>query len=180
MSRRQKFPLVIQRGSVEVRVFKNTPSSGHTSYTINFYVDGERQRKTYSNFKEAKTEAEFLANKLAQGELNVVTLRDADRSAYLRAMDLLRSTGIGIETAAMQFSEAIKKLNGVSLSEVCDYYLKQHPTSVQSKPVTEVVEEFLSHKTNKGRSAKYLKQLKCDLEIREAVGSDGTPWETHQ
>jgi hypothetical protein len=78
-----------------------------------------------------------FANKLATGELDVLTLKTDDRFAYVRAVEALKPTGVPLEIAALQFAEASKILEGTSLLDAVRHFAKQHPNKVPRKLVGE-------------------------------------------
>ena len=80
--------------------------------------------------------------------------------AYLRALELLKPTGVPLELAAAYFTEAQTKLAGRSLNEAVEYFLKRNPSAMPRKTVSEIFTEFLTAKQADGVSAVYLKDLK--------------------
>jgi len=85
------------------------------------YIGDRRQRKTFADLGLAVTEAEVTANKLSAGELDVLTLTSQDRLAYIRAIEVLRPTGVGLEMAALQFAEALKVMDGGSILDAARF-----------------------------------------------------------
>ncbi len=157
-----KFPMTVKRGHTVVKIYR-TPSRGCDAYTVVHYLGTKRQRKSFADLELAKTEAETIANKLSTGELDVLTLTSENRLSYVRAVEVLRPTGVPLEMAAMQFAEAFKVLNGASLLEAAKLYAKQHPHGMPQKKVPEVVKELLKVKKLDGMSDVYLKDLRGRL-----------------
>ena len=62
--------------------------------------------------------------------MDVLTLKSADRAAYLRAQQFLDPLGVPIETAAAQFAEAKRALGDVPLSQAVEFYLLRHPQMI--------------------------------------------------
>ena len=137
------FPFTIKRGSVIVKIY-STPSHGSDSFTLSYYQDGVRKRPTFPDFDKAKTEAELVAGRLCSSDSDVLTLTSADRSAYLRARQLLDPLGIPIEAAAAQFVEAKKLLGDSPLSHAVEFYVKRHPTKIPPRAASDVMEEMLA------------------------------------
>ncbi|MBI3415069.1 MAG: site-specific integrase [Verrucomicrobia bacterium] len=156
------FPMLFKRGHTVVKVYK-TPSNGCNQYTVVHYLGEKRHRKTFANLGLATTEAETIATKLSQGELNVLSLRNEDRLAYVRAVEALKPTGVPLEMAALQFAEAVKILDGTSLLEAARHFAKQQPNKLPRKMVAEVVRELLQAKAADGLSHVYLKDLRSRL-----------------
>ena len=123
-----KFPIVVRRGHTIVKIYK-TPSHGHKSYTVVHYVGTERRRKAFADLGLAQVEAESLANRLSQGELEVLTLTNHDGLAYARAIEALLPTGTSLELAAINYAEAVRILGGNPdlLIEAARFFMKHHP-----------------------------------------------------
>lgn len=157
-----KFPITVKRGNVRVKIY-STPTNGCDSYTVAYYFAGKRQRRTFADLALAKQEAELAATKISAGELDVLQLTSADRTAYVRAMEMLKALGTPLELAVMQFVEAAKLLEGASLVEAVKFYLKHHSAKVPRKAVKEVVAELLEAKRADGLSEVYITDLTSRL-----------------
>lgn len=162
MSKPDKFPVIVKRGSVAVKIYY-TPTKGRDSFTLAYWHNGKRNRPTFSDFSEAKREAEKIALQLTSGDLDVLTLTSADRASYLRARQLLDPLGISLESAAAELAEAKKALGSVPLSRAAEYYLKRHPSNIKPRLVSDVVVELLVSKRGDGLSEGYLQHLRYDL-----------------
>jgi integrase len=157
-----KFPITVKRGHTVVKIY-HTPSRGCDAYTVVYYLGTKRQRKSFADLGLATTEAEVVANKLSTGEVNVLTLTSDDRLSYIRAIEALKPTGVPLEMAAMQFAEAHKLLEGVSLLEAARFYLKKNPHRGPKKLVPVIVKEMVEAKEADKMSAVYVKDLKGRL-----------------
>ena len=94
-------------------------------------------------------------------------LNAGQKAEYLRAIEALRPTGLPLDMAAIQFAEALARLQGRPLSEAVSYFVARMLT-VKRKPVAEVVAEFLAEKekrTKRGSpaSARYIGDLRKRL-----------------
>jgi integrase len=158
-----KFPQRVKRGSCGVTIYE-TPSKGRELYTLCYYAeDGRRLRPTFSNYADAKQHADEVVEKLARGQADVLTLNGHERAVYTRAIEALGSSGVSLDSAVQQFVEATKLLNGASLLEAAKVFAAQQPAGIIHKRVSEVVEELLAAKKEKGRSALYIKDLRLRL-----------------
>jgi integrase len=157
-----KFPITVKRGHTVVKIYR-TPSRGCDSFTVVHYLGTERQRKTFANLGLAMTEAETIANKLSTGELDVLTLTNDNRLAYVRAIEALKPTGQPLEVATIQYAEAFKILEGDNVIEAACYFAKRHPSRMPQKTVPEVVQELLATKEQDGVSHVYMKDLRGRL-----------------
>ena len=88
-----KFPMVVKRGHTIVKIYR-TPSHGCDAFTVVYYLGEKRFRKTFGDLNLAVQEAETKANNLSAGQLDVLTLTNADRVAFVRAVEALKPTGV--------------------------------------------------------------------------------------
>jgi len=138
-----KFPVTIKRGSAQVKIYR-TVSHGSELFVPSFYQDGKRKRPSFSNFEEAKVEAEILANQLGSVDAAILKQTGADLSAYQRARQHLDPLGVAIEIASAQFADAKRKLGDVSLHEAVEFYMKRNLKKIEPHSVESIVEEFIS------------------------------------
>jgi len=154
--------MVVKRGHTIVKIYR-TPSHGCDAFTVVYYLGEKRFRKTFGDLNLAVQEAETKANDLSTGQLDVLTLTNADRVAYVRAVESLKSTGVPLEIAAMEFAAAHKLLDGGSVLEAVRFFIKQSPSRMPKKLVPEVVTEMVAAKEADRMSAVYLKDLRGRL-----------------
>ncbi|MBP7431884.1 MAG: hypothetical protein KBC05_20810, partial [Candidatus Hydrogenedentes bacterium] len=107
---RATFPMAIRKGSVQVKIYRCPRKTGYTDYCVVYYQDGVRKRNNFSDFERAKKEAEFVAERLGSKDADVLVLKSADRGAYQLARRILDPLGVSVESAALQFAEAVKRL----------------------------------------------------------------------
>jgi len=127
------------------------------------YLGEKRIRTTFSDYGKAFTEAETTATAISSAELNVITLKNEDRLAYVRAMAALEPTGVPVEMAEMHFAEAHRILGGANMVHAAQFYMKHHPSNLPQKTVAEVVDELIETKEGDGLSDVYLKDLRGRL-----------------
>jgi len=178
------FPIVVKRGSVSVKIYR-TPSNGCDAYTLSYYQDGIRKRLTFPSLQAARDEANVVVNRLGNSDADILTLTSADRSAYLRARQLLDPFGLAVETVAAQFVDAWKQLGEVPLAQAVEFYKKRHPVKLELKPLKVVVAELLAAKQADGCSERYLESLRYCLgkletwfhvNISSVAGTDIDVW----
>ncbi|HLH53413.1 MAG TPA: site-specific integrase, partial [Verrucomicrobiae bacterium] len=150
-------------GSAQVKVYC-TPHMGRELYTISFWVDGKRVRRVFPTVEKAIAEAKEAGKRLNSGEVSVAQFSSADWAAFARARELLRPSGVALETAAAEYASAFSKLKGrASLDAAVEFYLRRHPIDMQVKRVAEVVSECLEAKRQDRLSARYVRQFSYDL-----------------
>ena len=151
--------MTIKRGSTAVKIYRSEVGAYET-FTLAYYDGSKRKRQNLSDFAEAKREAESIATKLCRGELDVLTLSSEDRALYVRACEALRPMSVSLDLAALEYTEARKRLGTVPLLEAVDYYVRHSPRTLPRKNVHEVHVEMLQAKEGDGCSAAYLKDLR--------------------
>ena len=154
--------MTVKRGHTVVKIYK-TPSNDCDQFTVVHYLGTVRQRKTFSDLGLAITEAETVASKLSQGELNVLELRNEDRLSYVRSIEALKPFGVPLEMAVMQFVEAVKLLDGASVVEAARYYAKHQPHKIPRKTVGEVIDDLIKAKQADRLSDVYIRDLRGRL-----------------
>ena len=156
------FPMVIRKGSVQVKLYHGQNKLGYHSYYVAYYLNRKRKRVVFSDPKKAIAEAKEVADRLDKQEGVVVEVHPKDRLSYQSARRYLDPIGVPVEIAAMEYAAAVAKLGRTPLGEVVDYYLKWGPSQGR-KPVAEVVEEFIELKDEARLSERYVKRLKWTL-----------------
>jgi len=163
MSKSPKFPMVVKCGSTSVMIYRNTPKKGYPSFLVRYFQGTTEVRVTRAQFEEAYKEAESAARSLANGEMDVLTLRSDDRLSYLRSLANLKPTGVDLETATKEYAEARAILRGASLLEAARIHAQRQHHLVETKTVTEVVAGLVQQKMEKGRDEVYVKDLRLRL-----------------
>ncbi len=159
-----RFPQRIKRGSCVVSIYQ-TPTKGYVSFTVVHYdATGARCRRMFANYTKAREAATETAATLALGKPAVHVLTGNELVTYRRACQALYATGVELDVAMTQFAQAVKTLGDVPLSEVVNAYMSRKQPQIKRKLVSEVVQELLTAKRNKGRSALYIKDLRLRLE----------------
>src|SRR5438270_10056012 len=68
-ARRDRFPIIIKRGSCAVRIYRDRKLAG-TYYRVCYHIGGKRERLNFSDLDKAKLEAEAQASKLSRGDVD--------------------------------------------------------------------------------------------------------------
>lgn len=174
----------VERGSAVVNIYL-TPHGGEDYFTVSYWVDKKRVRQVFPTLQKAKDVAAEKASQMTTGDIGAAKLTNADSAAYRRAIALLEPIGVALEFAAADYAAAKKRLGGVSLSHVVDYYLKRNPVDVEPIMVRKVVDELLQLKESEQLSLRYRKQLAYDLNrfagqfrnrIGDVLGTDIDAW----
>ena len=100
MSRKRALPLVVRRGSTEVKIYKATDSFPY--HRVCYYTGGKRQVQTFADLKEAREEAEIQAAKLSRGDGLAAMMTSRDRVIYIDAKAHVDPLGVRIDAAAKE------------------------------------------------------------------------------
>jgi integrase len=145
-SAKVKFPKRIKhRGRVLATIYGK--SKGRDSYRVAWQVAGQRRMASFPSYSLAKRHADGLVKDLAKGSqvtaLYPAQARDA-LAALERLADFYRTTGrrVSLLTGISEFVEASAKLNGRTMGEAVEGYLRT-VASVKRKDIGEAVTEFL-------------------------------------
>lgn len=159
-----RFPQRIKRGSCVVTIYK-TPTKGYDALTVVHYdATGARCRRMFTSHAQALRAAKTTAAELAVGRPEVHTLTGHELVIYRRALRALNGTGVDLDVAVTQFTQATKVLGDVTVIEAANVYKARKEPPIKRKLVSEVVEELLTVKRDKGRSFLYLKDLRLRLD----------------
>ena len=161
-AKRDRFPLVIKRGSCAVKIYKDVKPQG-TYYRVAYHIGGKRERLNFSDLGKAKLEAEAQAAKLSRGDVDAMQITGKDRLVYGRALEAVRETGVPLDAAAQEYSEAWKHLAGVSLVDAAKFYARHHGRGITRKPIGEAIDEMIATKKASGLSELYLSDLRYRL-----------------
>jgi len=141
-----KYPKRIKyRGRVLATIYGKC--KGRDSYRVAWQVAGQRRMASSPSYSLAKHHADGLAKDLARGSqvtaLHPAQARDA-LAALERLADYYRATGrrVSLLATASEFVEAAAKLNGRTMGEAVEGYLRT-VANVKRKDIKQAVEEFL-------------------------------------
>src|SRR5947207_9674618 len=113
-AKRHRFPIVVKRGSCAVKIYHDRKATG-TYYRVVYHIGGKRHRLHFNDLEKATNEAEAKAAQLSRGDIDAVQLTGKDRLVYGRAVEAVREHSAPLDAVAIEYSEARKLLDGVSL-----------------------------------------------------------------
>jgi integrase len=157
-AKRHRFPIVVKRGSSVVKIYRDRKPTG-TYYRVAYHIGGKRHRLHFNDLEKATSEAEAKASQLSRGDIDAAQLTGRDRLVYGRAVEAVRKHGAPLDAVALEYSEALKLLDGVSLIDAVRFYSRHHGRGITRKPVADAVDAMIAAKTAKGVSAVYRADL---------------------
>lgn len=157
-------PDEVKVGSVSVKIYRSA-TRGRDLFTLVYRdTSNRRVKKSFADLKEARTEAYAVAAKIQTGQIDVLQLSSGDRVAYQHALAVLTPTGTTVDSAATQYAEAFKVLNGAgSIVEAARFFAKHHSVALPPITLPEVYKEFLAAKKADGASLRYLHDIQSRL-----------------
>jgi len=161
-TKKSKFPIVVKRGSCVVKIYRDQKPQG-TYFRVAYHLGGKRHRLNFRDLKTATNEAEAKASQLSRGDVDAVQLSGRDRLVYGRALDAVRQFNTPLDAVAIEYSEARKLLQGVTLVDAARFYARHHISGIKRKAVTDVVDEMIEAKKVGGASSLYLADLRYRL-----------------
>jgi integrase len=149
-------------GSAVVPIYR-LGSGGRIRFMLSFYLEGKRQRRSFTSLEAAKKEAQLAAQRIQGGRQEMNDLRPHDREAYRTVTDLLKSSGVPLVTAVQEYVRANKLLSGIPLVSAVEEFSRKARGMKLGVKVKDVVEELLVAKKQDGLSHRYQLQLQSNL-----------------
>ncbi len=136
---KRSYPMRLRKNGATVKIYRSADGS---EFTISWIGGQGRTRAVRRLEPDALLKAEQVLDDLLQGRADRTNL-SANQLAYYRACEA--------------------KLNGVSLMDAVDEYVKAHRLIVTRQTVKEAVEKFLTAKGLQGVSERHLSTLRSHL-----------------
>lgn len=152
----------VKAGSAVEPIYQ-TESQGRIRYTLSFYRDGRRERKSFSSLEDAKKEALFVAQRIQVGMQHVTDLKPHERDSFKAAEVMLEKFGIPLVAAVEDYLRARDLAGTESLASMAAEYSQHFKKVVRKVTIPEIVAEMLLHREQDGASKVYLGQLKTTL-----------------
>jgi integrase len=170
---------VVQKGSAVVKIytFKNR---GKTHYSVTWFLEGKRHRKSSNDFAAATKEANDVATLLNRGQAQALTLRATDRESYLTATRLLAPLDMPLHDAIREYVRAREVLKNEPLVPAVQFYISRSHQKLPTKTVQQVYDEFKRIRKADGASERYLQDIQSRLgrfarDFRVNIGAIDTP-----
>jgi integrase len=161
-AKRSSFPQIVKRGSASVKIYRDVKPGG-TYYRVAYHLGKKRHRLNFASLEAATAEAEAKAAQLSRGDVDAMQISGRDRLIYGRALDAIKDIGMPLDAAALEYAEARKLLDGLSLLDAARFYVGHHGRGIKRKPVREAVDEMIEAKKVEGVSSLYLADLRYRL-----------------
>jgi integrase len=149
--RRVKFPVTIRHRASKAKIYR--PAGKFRYYRVAYSAAGKRQMRTFADYSAAKAAAERLVREVSSGSqaatLSAAQSRDAI-AAFERLQCFFQATGkrTSLLSGISEYCEAVTKLQGRTLSEAVEGYLRT-VVSVKRKDIRDAVDEFCAERKPK-------------------------------
>jgi len=143
-----RFPKKVKYHRGEATIYGKTPK--YKLYRVAYYMGGTRLWGHFKSFADAKDFAEKKAKEISDGQrsANLTSSEALDSLAALDRLEAFRlksGRNLTLLGAVSQLVEQLERLEGKSLSEVVDGYLK-HEVMVKREKLKTAVEEFIKNR----------------------------------
>jgi len=153
---------VVRHGSASVPIYVGKVK-GSTRYTLSFYLNGRRKRRTFASLEKAKKEARLVAQQIQAGQQHANDLRPHERESFLLATKLLEEIGVPLVTAVEEYVECRKELGAMPMMSAIREFKRRSGGIELEVKVARIVEELLQAKKQDGVSDRYYLQLQSNL-----------------
>ena len=154
-------------GSVGVKLYRRARQTllGETRWIFEVVDNsqGKRRLRSFSDLAKARGEARRIAEQVASGKTTAAAMTNPEAAAFGRAAELLRPTGISLELAAATVAKAFEILGGDRLIEAATFLQEHGAGKITPRTIGEVVEELWQAKEARGKSARYIGDLRARL-----------------
>ena len=153
---------VVRQGSAAVPIYKGDVR-GSNRFTVAFYRNGQRERRTFGTLDAARNEARTVALNIQRGMSSDNDLRPQDREAFKVACAMIEPFGIPLLAALEDYVRCRRKLGEMPLMTSVEEFVRRAKGFTAGVLMPRVVEEFLASKVQDRMSRQYLKSLQSIL-----------------
>ncbi len=179
-SRKQDWPRKVTLGRVSVSIYKRTAPNGSPCFMVASYASGTRKFISYASEAAAIEAAGTLARRLSETDTKAAQMTEEQAVEYVNAARELQPLGISLTAAVAAIVEAVKLAGDLSgVAAAARFYKAKHKT-VTPKRVTDALAELLALKKARGKSERYLRDLRSRLNrfagtFQKNIGDVTTP-----
>lgn len=152
----------VKHGSAMVPIYHSL-ANGRPRFTVAFYQDKHRVRRTFGDLESAKREARLAAQRIQTGLGQTNDLRPQERESYLAAANILRPLNVPLVLVADEYAKCRQRLGDVPLLTAVDEFLRRTRDVRIGVKVPDMIEEFLQAKAQDQASESYLIGLRQTL-----------------
>jgi integrase len=155
-----EWPKLVQPGRAIVRVYRRKTPSDNWAFMVANYADGEQRRfDSYANEADALAAADTLAKRLDKRDYVAASMTQDQAIEYANSATRLKPFGVTVDAATAGVAEWLGKLGSLANIHAAVKFYHERRRPVTSKPLTDVVTDFLKVKTNRSASDRYMRDL---------------------
>ncbi|MHB8522192.1 MAG: tyrosine-type recombinase/integrase [Limisphaerales bacterium] len=160
-------PETVSVGNIVVRIYERQRPKAtgkcRTVFEVADYTGGARRLRGFTDHGQARREAERIAAQLSTGETTAARMSNSEAASFGRAIELLRPTGLSLEMAAANVAKSFEILGEDAMVEAATFYARRRADQVERRKVADVVGELIAAKEARGKSARYIGDLRARL-----------------
>lgn len=144
-------PIYVTPGAIKIKVLRNGPARFCIAWRA--HIGAPRTRETFTKKAKAIERADAIAQAIANGQSDVLTLTSADRDGYRTALAALAPLDIPLHAAIHEYLAARKLIGQHTLIEAATFYAREKIARAACPPTGKIAAELLSSKTNRRHRA---------------------------
>jgi len=152
----------VKHGSAVVPIYRGAVH-GRTRYTVAFYLNQRRIRRTFGTLEAAKDEARIAAQKIQNGLAPNNDLSPQERDTFLTLRQMAQPFNTPLVSAFEEYTQCRRQLGDFPLLSAVTEFLRRTRDVKLGAKVPDVIEVFLRSKAQDKISACYQLQLKQNL-----------------
>jgi integrase len=165
----------IGTGLATVRIYTVNRSNGYPHHTVAWKEGGRRRTRIFASMDEARMIAQQTSVRLTNGASAISEVTKRDMELLRHCEQTAERHGVTLAAAIEEWSSARKLAGSSALSDAVRFYQANRLDLLPIKPITEVVEEFITSRRARGvtdsyvtRSRDYLKRFTS--QVRGNIG----------
>ena len=167
-SKRGKAHYVAKFGREKVSVYKRFAPDGSPCFMVANYSSGKRRFDSYASEAEAVEAANRLARLMSQRNTKAAQLTEGQAVEYVRSAEVLHPFKVTVGAAAEALAGWLGKVGDITaVHDAVSYYASRHK-KITDKLVADVVTDLLDVKEKRGKSTRYLKDIRSRLKNKFA------------
>jgi integrase len=139
----QSFPLTVTEKGVSAVIRKSEKiknGNTHQYFIVEYFQYGKRKQVWRSSLEDAEAVATDACRKIANGDQSALELRNGERFAYTRAIEVLAPFQVHLDTACREYADALRILDGkASITEACREWIKRNAVMLPKITVADAV-----------------------------------------
>ena len=164
-AKRDRFPIVIKRGSSVVKIYRDRKPTG-TYYRVAYHFGGKRHRLHFNDLEKATSEAGSESRATSRGDMDAMQLvRQGSPEFTVAHWRRLENMACRWTLPRLSTARRASFWTVLRLVDAARFYARHHGNGIKRKPVAEAVEEMIEAKKLGGVSDVYLNDLRYRLGV---------------